>query len=244
MLKKGLTIAIGIFLGLGALSTALIIGALIAAISSQSPGMYLLKDAPKPSIDDPMTMLIPGSPAQLATSIIRLTDSKDRGLCSAFVVSDQYAITAAHCIETPSDIILVNGKEKTKVAAFNRRTDYALLLGDFKEYAKLVTDVSTARFPMLSGTQAIACGYPEGSHQSTCAPQILVANAGFYIASKGQLYPGMSGGPLLIMPAPGVVFAIGVNHAVSDQETPDMLGFDYFADIVGIWGNFNLEVTE
>lgn len=161
--------------------------------------------------------------------IIRLTyedkKGKDQFVCSAFVVSNLYAITAAHCIVDRAYFIRLdqiriydeNNMDTgvtAEAAAVNLRVDYGVVKGDFKSFNKVRIEEQMDGFQYTQGPYA-SFGYPWGGEMMV-APLRIMPNISrmFNIHVLGPIYPGMSGGPV-IDTSTGV--AIGINHAVDES---------------------------
>lgn len=157
--------------------------------------------------------------------MIRLHNERDgEFFCSGFVISDHYAITAAHCIvmdmEYPelkvSGIKIYNERMQdtgivAQAASANARADYGIIIGDFSKFTKAKLDYKPTsiirRSPAL-----MTCGYPWGA---TAACYYFRPTGNFFsqMAAEGFMFPGMSGGPV-VDAVTGEVFA--VNSAVTN----------------------------
>lgn len=182
--------------------------------------------------------------AKTNEAIIRLKDSKGEFFCSAFVIDDNYAATAAHCLERdfnsifhsflPEDIIVSDylgndTKIRARAAAINTRMDYGLVKGNFKNFNHLDLDLrleGVYKQPML-----VSCGYPLNQKGLYCVPVYPVRNSYFHIAARGMIYPGMSGGPVI---DPKTNKVIAVNSAVSEDTV-------LLAPIIGLLSSFGVE---
>lgn len=143
---------------------------------------------------------------QKYSSLIRLQED-GRFYCSAFVISDRLAVTAAHCVVMGSGLFTMASKtvdvanslgdkvRVAKVVGYNRRIDYALLKGDFRNFRKTVPDFSSAVYK-AEGVKA--CGYPQGSKAVRCSNLKVTGTRFFQIKAKGELvFGGHSGGPVI-----------------------------------------------
>lgn len=160
--------------------------------------------------------------------------------CSASVVSDKYAITAAHCIAKNMDIDIsvsdVNDVDTGIIAKpkeYNTQLDYAVIEGDFRQFAKLELETDTDKLMhSWSKDDLVTCGYPMGG-ALYCNDLYNAQPFNFDWQATAHLYPGMSGGPVIDKETGKI---IGVNSAVFENKS-------YFAPAVGIFQAlaFNLE---
>ena len=189
--------------------------------------------------------------------LVRLHNSKGKFFCSGTVISDDYVLTAAHCLmrgaiipkmmsEDLQVIGTANGPAtatvdsvvtitvSAKAAALNNRADYALVKGDFREFQKARILTSPLMFNELRGPGAV-CGYPWGA-TSVCY-QFAGGLQTFYekFMVQGRMYPGMSGGPVVDRGGGNAVFA--VNSAVSE-------GFIIISPLIGLFETLEIEVIK
>lgn len=154
------------------------------------------------------------------------------GYCSGFVVDATHAFTAAHC--TPG---LITGKtfatdseEKSHIPITdynsNKRGDYAVLIGDFSKFNALLVVVNTPTVVDLYAQPIGMCGYPMGQKQMVCTEGVDAGPTDSMMLAKGELYPGMSGGPVVVDLPIGLV-AVAVNSAT---DGPDLI----LAPLIGI----------
>jgi hypothetical protein len=158
----------------------------------------------------------------LRSSFIRLKDEQERFFCSAFVIDDNYALTAAHCIvdefntlkkDIPINVYDLNNI-KTIVAypaSVNKRRDLGLVIGDFRGFNSAVLDESKIEFK--EDYVVTSCGFPFGQQDLYCPEITIKGNTFFGLRGKGIIFPGMSGGPVLYN---GKVVA--VNSAVAEDH--------------------------
>lgn len=163
--------------------------------------------------------------------------------CSAFVIDQNYALTAAHCITEngepiSDDINILDKKNKDTgiVAAavgVNNRVDVGLVKGDFSKFSRLVVEFyKFEAYGHFHNPEAhIACGYPYLQKYLTCVTFYAQTNRGFNIAGQSFAIPGMSGGPVIDTTTSKV---IGINSAMSD-------GYFLAAPTLGILGAFGIE---
>lgn len=167
--------------------------------------------------------------------------------CSGAVISDDYVVTAAHCLMLSTSIpaadmgpVKVIGRDNRDIpgepvlaegVALNNSADYAIVRGDFKEFSKLPIIDDPVQLSFLTGAM-INCGYPYGG-KSVCYPtgpdqQIDV----FQIKTSGRVSPGMSGGPVLDAKYGAVV---GVNSEAGD-------GFIVISPTINIFTSLGIPV--
>ena len=183
---------------------------------------------------------------------------KHKGFCSAFVVSKDYAITAAHCLVDSDakmkqeDTMMFRTIEtvdaegnKTQLSApftiigLNLNTDYALIKADFSQMNvfRLKADVraigAALQRDILPGVSVplFAAGFPNGDKSPVVLAQGPCRTTDDFLECRGIMFHGMSGGPL-IDPLSGDV--IGINYAINDGST-------YFRFMVGLFDMFNVE---
>lgn len=136
-------------------------------------------------------------------------ESKEEFDCTAFVIDDKYALTAAHCVLDDEGYPSL-GKFKVKnheqkltptvaeVAGINLREDAALLVGDFSMFTHLPVDFRGNLLQVgIEGMPTVTCGFPRGG-PAICVTQQMLRASGFTYAAIGSIYlPGMSGGPVM-----------------------------------------------
>lgn len=158
--------------------------------------------------------------------IIRLGSIKYTFFCSGVVISNEYALTAAHCVVDdagkldPETIYIsdVDGNfinDSASAVAIEKLRDIALIKGDFSEFASYEVDWEGKHFNTLQRDRsAMACGFPSG--EALFCPYIFYqGNFFFQMAfSGGPIYKGQSGGPVFVMNN-GVYYVIGVNSGVN-----------------------------
>lgn len=143
--------------------------------------------------------------------------------CTGFAISDKLALTAGHCLVDSSgermttDEITIKDLEfkeigKGKAGAINTRADMGVVVGDFSYLNKVKLRLDPGGFYGTNGPY-IACGFAWGSLPAKCFSLSPQTNYFFQVKCSGELYPGMSGGPVLDEDSHEIV---GINAAVTD----------------------------
>lgn len=162
--------------------------------------------------------------------IVRLHDAKTgRFFCSAAVVSPTQAVTAAHCVSSAFfgiqiatwDKIELRPANGTSIGVFvervfsDNRTDQALLTGNFENFEALELETHPEDvIASFKDGKLKACGYPYAG-QMFCSDVDKADTLDFWFSTTGNLYPGMSGGPVIDMTTGKVV---GINTAMSGNR--------------------------
>lgn len=162
--------------------------------------------------------------------------------CSGTVISDDYVLTAAHCLMDhesffpglrKEEIIIIDSLGATKSIGYavglNQRSDVALIQGDFKEFNRAKILLKAGLLVTLSGPY-VTCGFPRGEG-SSCFQTGNFVLYGDFLAAHGYMFFGMSGGPVVDMPT-GTVFA--VNSAVGEGII--------VAPVIGIFSMLGIKV--
>lgn len=168
-------------------------------------------------------------------SIVRLENTDGQFFCSGSVISNDYVLTAAHCLSDKNghlrkakiNVVGVPSKEDVgwdkitivaQAASRNTRADYALVKGNFTEFNKMKIETNPLSSPLdgrvLVGP-VITCGSPWGAYPGVCyeaMPPVQMVYG--QLAMRGSLYPGMSGGPVIDVGRDVTQFA--VNTAVGE----------------------------
>lgn len=186
---------------------------------------------------------------QRKEAIVRLIYENDFR-CTGAVVDASYAVTAAHCVVDGSGMGLRSGLSVTtesdptdvpvKLVGLVHRLDYALVEGDFSSFKsykinhkKLGLETVQSQLVNTSYPSLIkykSCGYPMGAKTQNCVTFVPLASWGFQIIGDGQLFPGMSGGP--VVDSNNIL--VGVNSAVYADKS-------IISPIIGIFSAFGVE---
>lgn len=164
-------------------------------------------------------------------AMVRLVTYDGKTMCSGTVIREDLVLTAAHCVQGPVVIQSEPNAEgliafvPTMPIVFQPRADYALLQGDFKGFTVMSTETNPEKDLMYNQTDLVSCGFPWGDSQ-VCYP-ILTKVKKMYegFAAEGQMYPAMSGGPVIDTHTGKIV---GVNHAIGDNNV-------MFMPIIGLY---------
>lgn len=151
---------------------------------------------------------------QKHSSIVLIQRSDSGYYCTAVVISDSKAVTAAHCVvvvatqqqnpmlsphvNIPTTFSVKNSRnEDTFITAKTIRiydhADIAILEGDFRAFNKASLHVST--FDTKGGDKLISCGYAGGQPLS-CTEGVSDDTFVFFGLMTNYLAKGMSGGPV------------------------------------------------
>lgn len=196
--------------------------------------------------------------------VVRVVDSETlKGFCSAFVISDDYAISAAHCFYDKSTYKLNDIEYKihtetiidkdtalesslyisTHVVGINLAGDYALLKGDFKYITKIKINISPFVMSQITEREILpgivlplyALGFPNGIKDGAGDIQGPCSQTYDLVTCRGGMFHGMSGGPLL---DPSTNEAVGINYAIGPK------GDTYFKLMMGLFEAFDITVQD
>lgn len=212
----------------------LIVAFMNACIYVQNIGCV---DGNKPEVQYKYRQIL-NKPDATIPPIIRLK-YKDKFFCTGFIIDGRYAVTAAHCVVNSYGFF--NNKEiniydlynkdtgiKAKPLGFSNRMDYAVIEGDFRNFAYFNIDNRSIGEASPENIY-ISCGFPF-NQELTCSRVFPVSNYFFAIKAAGVLYPGQSGGPVIEINTNTV---IGVNSAVGNN-------YIIFYPMTGLLELFNL----
>lgn len=162
--------------------------------------------------------------------------------CSAVVIDDRYALTAAHCVTKSLNRIDVDktfyvfdedGRAtliSAKPVALQLSRDVALLMGNFVDFAYAKVDFMGLD-PLEVDDQLISCGFPSAQELVYCVKWRLKGAYDFrHVAQGVVIQRGCSGGP--VFNKFGNV--IGVNSAVFGEDF--LIG-----PVVGVFHDFGIE---
>ena len=174
-------------------------------------------------------------------STIRLLNEKGEFFCTASVIDDNYALTAAHCIRGSFGFIsgkkiLINDDTDVMTdtiaypAAFDAYRDVGFIKGDFSKFKD--ADVDFVGSYIQPNMLLISCGFPAGQKDKYCSYLQLVGNENFQYKTVGlPIFKGMSGGPVVDLKSNKV---IGVNSAVIND-------FVIVSPLVGVLDSLRLK---
>lgn len=136
--------------------------------------------------------------------LLHLIDPVKHSSCTAFVVDDTYALTAAHCLNSDGVLpayklrVFLSGNIKeyktVDAVAYDDSTDIGVIQGDFKELSKAKLNL-TDELDLRS--VHVVCGYPHRNASYVC--NFFRPSGRYYdsVVGEGQIFHGMSGGPVL-----------------------------------------------
>lgn len=143
--------------------------------------------------------------------------------CSATIINDKQALTAAHCIPSNEEFFmylistqkppmyLVASKLETFPLISNERLDAAIIQGNFASLHKADVDLYSAE--IFKVDKAVLCGYPLFSNTLRCDVANRVGNSFFTAKFDIPGLPGQSGGAVFSMDGR----LIGIIQSVDDN---------------------------
>jgi Trypsin-like peptidase domain len=172
--------------------------------------------------------------------LVRLSLKGGNGFCSGWVIDKNYAITAAHCINTNGYIDReaiklfsetgVDTGVLAEATAYDVDLDMGLIRGDFHVFQPVATEFYKDGFPRELGHSYYSLGFPLGQKMLASSSFVPEGMEYFMVKGQGHLIQGMSGGP--VVNERGVV--VGINSAVDSSHS-------IVAPIQGFLGRFGLE---
>lgn len=155
--------------------------------------------------------------------------------CSATVVGPNLAITAAHCIPQPMQVMmLIMGglfdPLRTPVLAYNNKPlrvifhnayqDQAVLMGDFSDKVRVLVDDYEGR--LYTEKRVVVCGFPGDNRKLRCRSEESLKRNLFMQQHEGMRIPGESGGAIFAEDGTLIGIIYGVNeegHSLSNTTT-------------------------
>ncbi len=181
---------------------------------------------------------------------VEIEDNNPTGFqCSATVISNDYVLTAAHCLVDKHGKMMKSIKIKSMNAdengltstqdgtpvGINQRADYGLIKGNFSLFTK--THIDTTMTTIMNGTGEVrSCGFPWGGGFSCFPVQKISPCHSSLCVEGGILFPGMSGGPVVMLTEIGPVL-FGVNYGTYDKAT-------VISPLVGLFESLGITVAE
>lgn len=131
--------------------------------------------------------------------------------CSAVVISQNLAFSAAHCFDMPPVPQYISDENEkhivpVQVYFLNAYRDLVLITGDFSKFKKM----QVAQTPVEINQKLLSCGFPYNG-KKVCSKLEVLAPYKDLVSFKGFMYSGMSGGPIYDVETQ-TVFAI--NHGL------------------------------
>jgi trypsin-like peptidase len=197
------------------LSTGIVIGILGWPLLENSNKAIAEVQSPIPKLYN----IIPVAEGKFP-AMVRLVDEQGRFFCSGTVVAENLVLTAAHCLKGGQlgiESLSVNGKRIVVPAMpimANVRADYGLVTGNFSKFTQMKMMINPDKDILYFQSEFVACGNPWGS-KPVCYPLTKPLRKFFdQFITEGQIYPGMSGGPVVDVKT-GLIVA--VNTGVTED---------------------------
>jgi len=202
-------------------TTLLFLGAVLSFYLGISIGKIYMYNTKTSVVTKEAIALLSDKP--VFPALVRLT-YEGRTFCSGTVISDTEVLTAAHCVDgMPEEGVLAVSLPKAdltaeaviKVTGYNIRQDTAIVTGDFRQFKKAEAASNPEDDILVNNYDLASCGFPYRG-KPVCytlrKAHKFVDMVGFDV---GQMYAGMSGGPVIDLNTGKVV---AVNHAVADRR--------------------------
>lgn len=150
------------------------------------------------------------------------------GSCSATVVSNAIAVTAAHCLpekeepvsiadilnnvaDVPQYMLLGRNNQVAVISHAYGQLDTAVIKGNFTGYGNITVDILNG--DLYTVKEAILCGYPAFNEELRCVRARRVSNSHFDALFDTVGIPGQSGGGVFDMEGR----LIGVLRGVTEE---------------------------
>lgn len=182
--------------------------------------------------------------------IIILADKDNKRFCSATVVDNNYAITAAHCLTdngrmTKENIHVYSDTgnlvlQDAHAAGIEQRVDYGLVKGDFSQFILMAASFDTSVGELMNLGPLISCGFPHGQLRLFCNLFQNIAPYNLAYTGFSEMFPGMSGGPVVVNSPNGPIL-IGINQAVEGDITTRQPSNSIFTPIMGLLAAFDID---
>lgn len=203
----------------------------------QERNTYTIKDLPDYNVNQDFTDKGP-------SPVVELKNAEGQTFCSGTVISDDYVLTAAHCLMDHDSLIPGINKNTITIrdsrelaissgvaAGLNQRSDVGLVKGDFRAFTKAKIMIRAYQLPQFTGP-TLSCGFPRGETLS-CFPVGPLSLYYDATSAPGIMFFGMSGGPVIDVPTMTV---IAVNTAVAN-------GVGIYSPIVGLFDMFQIKIV-
>ena len=140
-------------------------------------------------------------------------------VCTGFVASRQFVMTAAHCLEDLNqEVVVYSNDEKFatigRVVGISEHMDQGLIEAQIFDNIKPIKVDFTGEVSSIYAIDIQTCGFPGGQSQELCTAGKLTGIHFFLRLGVGTLYKGMSGGPVYAKNAKGERVVVGMNSAV------------------------------
>lgn len=143
-------------------------------------------------------------------------------VCTGFVISRQYVMTAAHCLDYLKQEIAVYSSDSSfgtagRVVGIADHMDQGLIEVSIFDNIRPVKVDFTGELSTVYALDVMTCGYPGGQIKELCTPAKLTGIHFFLRLGVGTLYKGMSGGPVYATNSAGERIVVAINSAVLQQ---------------------------
>lgn len=140
-------------------------------------------------------------------------------VCTGFVASRQYVMTAGHCLDDLNQEVVVYSDDETfatsgRVVGISEHMDQGLIEAQIFDNIKPIKVDFTGELSTTPALDIAACGFPGGQSKELCTAGRLTGIHFFLRIGVGTLYKGMSGGPVYARNSKGEQVVVGMNSAV------------------------------